>query len=147
MQTVIRQMQKKDASAVYAISQACHLGTWSLQSYEQESENPVAYYAVAEADKAIAGFAGIWCVADEAQVMIVGVLPEYRGKGLGEALMRAMIAQSLQVGCTSMTLEVKDGNEPAIRLYQKLGFATEGVRKNYYSDHSDGFLMRRLAVE
>lgn len=58
----------------------------------------------------------------------IGVLPAYRGRGVGRSLLRACIDRSLQNGLTRIELEVRTDNERAIRLYESLGFVREGVK-------------------
>ena len=122
---------------------ACGLGSWSLESYINEYNNPIARYLVVEAEGLAVGFAGIWCVVDEAQVMNVGILGRYRQKGLGTLLMKALINTARAQGCSSMTLEVKETNTAAICLYKKMGFSATSIRENYYPDHVNGLMMRR----
>ena len=68
-------------------------------------------------------------------VLAVGVLPAYRGKGIGEALMRVVIEKGKEAGFKRLELSVREANLPAIALYHKLGLVTEGVHKNaFYQD-------------
>ena len=60
----------------------------------------------------------------------IGLLPEYRGQGLGERLLQASIAKAQQNGLTRIELEVRIDNERAIRLYERQGFVRECVKKN-----------------
>ncbi|WP_195269422.1 ribosomal protein S18-alanine N-acetyltransferase [Eubacterium sp. 1001713B170207_170306_E7] len=143
MTAEIREMRKQDASNLYEIGQACGLGSWSLESYVNEYNNPIAKYLVVEAEGQVVGFAGIWCVVDEAQVMNVGILGKYRQNGLGTQLMAALIKTARAQGCSCMTLEVKETNVAAIRLYKKMGFSAASIRENYYPDHANGLMMRR----
>ena len=96
-----------------------------------------------EAEGQVAGFAGIWCVVDEAQVMNVGILEKYRQNGLGTLLMEALLSTARARGCSCMTLEVKETNTAAICLYKKMGFSAASIRENYYPDHVNGLMMRR----
>ena len=139
----IRRMEIGDAEDVHEISQRCDLGSWSLESYRREAQNPVACYIVLEEAGELAGFAGIWCVVDEAQVMNVGVLPEYRNRGFGKKLMEALWQEAGKAGCTLMTLEVKKDNAAAIALYEHQGFTVTGIRKDYYPGPVDGLMMER----
>ena len=140
----IRKIKKEDAKGLAEICVETGLHSWSEKSFEQEAENPVAYYAVLDTGSDLAGFAGIWCVVDEAQVMNVGVCPDYQQQGFGKQLMDHLCAVAKSEGCTEMTLEVKAGNTPALALYHKMGFEQNGLRKDYYPDHSDGILMRKV---
>lgn len=60
----------------------------------------------------------------------IGVLADYRGQGVGEALIRAALHQAKIRGLTRIELTVFENNKPAIALYEKLGFVVEGVHKN-----------------
>ena len=85
-----RKMTPEDVEAVYAIELATFPSPWSLDSFHYEMrENQFAHYTVAVNDAGkIIGFCGMWIVIDSAQITNVAVLPEARGLGVGEALMR-----------------------------------------------------------
>lgn len=90
----------------------------------------------------IIGFAGMWNLYDEAHVTTIGVIPEYRGRGLGELLFLAMIEEAIQRRVTWLTLEVRVSNTNAQALYAKYGFTVQGRRPRYYSDNNeDAFIM------
>jgi ribosomal protein S18 acetylase RimI-like enzyme len=58
----------------------------------------------------------------------MGVLPAHRGRGLGEALLRACLQRAAQAGITRVELEAREDNARALALYRRVGFRTEGVR-------------------
>ena len=103
------------------------------------TKNHMASYVVAidENTNKIAGYAGMWIVLDEAHITNVGVLPEYRGKGIGVMLMNRQVKDSIIAGAIKMTLEARVSNEVAINLYKKLGFTQVGIRKRYYEDNNE----------
>ena len=93
----------------------------------------------------VIGYAGIWLIQDEGHITNVGILPEYRRMGLAETLVTTLIDAAEQRGVTSETLEVRVSNEPAIRLYEKLGFRLAGRRRGYYPDnHEDALIYWRV---
>lgn len=147
MEVKIRPMKAEDIRRVFGIAQECGLGSWSLESYKNECANPVARYLVAEIWGEVMGFAGIWCVVDEAQIMNIGVLEGSRLKGLGSKLMKALMQVAVKEGCSCMTLEVKQTNAPAICLYQKMGFKAVNTRINYYPNNESALMMRRDDLE
>ncbi len=59
----------------------------------------------------------------------MGLLPEYRGKGLGQRLLEACLARAKEVGLTRIELETRADNEPALRLYERMGFEHEGRKR------------------
>ena len=90
----------------------------------------------------LAGFAGMWIMYDEAHITTIAVDPDYRGQGLGELLLVAMINEALRRGATWITLEVRVSNDLAQRLYRKYGFIVQGTRRRYYSDNGeDAYIM------
>lgn len=60
----------------------------------------------------------------------MAVLPKYRGQGIGRRLLEACLEKSKAKGITRVELEVRVDNTAAIRLYEKVGFAKEGVKRN-----------------
>ena len=63
-------------------------------------------------------------------VLGMGIVAEHRGRGIGEALMRAALDQARANGLTRVELTVREDNERAIALYRRLGFVDEGVKRN-----------------
>ncbi len=90
----------------------------------------------------IIGYAGMWLILDEAHVTTIAVREAKRGLGLGELLLASLIEAAMEMGADRVTLEVRVSNLPAQRLYEKYGFAREGVRPRYYSDNNeDAYIM------
>jgi len=89
----------------------------------------------------ILAYGGFWLLMDEAHIATIASHPDWRGCGLGQWLMLALIDAAIARGAASSTLEVRAGNLPARRLYEKLGYEVTGLRKNYYRDGEDGLIM------
>ncbi|BDW83067.1 hypothetical protein MACH24_25050 [Erythrobacter sp. Dej080120_24] len=79
----------------------------------------------------VAGFVLTRHAADEEELLLIGVIPEFRRRGLGEALIDRLFAQARARGVSRIFLEMRRGN-PAIHLYEKVGFEPIGLRPNYY---------------
>lgn len=77
-----------------------------------------------------------------ARVISIAVAPEYRGRGVGTALMGETIRLLRSKGIQDIELEVRVSNEPAIGLYRSFGFAVVGTKEGYYDDGEDAYLMR-----
>jgi RimJ/RimL family protein N-acetyltransferase len=60
----------------------------------------------------------------------IGLLPEFRGKGIGRKLMRRTIDAAFAFGLTRVELTVRENNANAIALYKSLGFEVEGCHRN-----------------
>ena len=83
------------------------------------------------------GYGGLWKMVDETHISTIAVAPEFRGRGIGELLLIAMIDESQAIGVKLVTLEVRKSNETAQALYRKYRFEIVGERKNYYSDNGE----------
>jgi [ribosomal protein S18]-alanine N-acetyltransferase len=89
----------------------------------------------------ILAYGGFWLMADEAHIATIASHPDWRGCGLGLYLMLALLDVAQAAGARLSTLEVRAGNLPAQRLYEKLGFQIVGRRRHYYRDGEDGLIM------
>ena len=77
--------------------------------------------------------------ADEVEVLTVGVAPAARRRGVALALVSAGLDVANAAGAAQAFLEVAVDNDPAIALYDRLGFRKTGLRKSYYDRGSEGF--------
>ncbi len=133
----ISPMQRADVLRVYAIETRCFSMPWAIDAYYSEVGNPSSYYLVARLDDALAGFGGMWAVEDEAHIVTLAVLPEFRRRGIARALMDGLLAEARRRGAWHITLEVRAGNAPAQALYTSLGFRTIATRRRYYPDNNE----------
>lgn len=143
---IIRKAEAKDVLAIEEIEKQCFVVPWSYESlYQDIVENKLAFYIVAElAAGQICGYVGIWKIFDEGHITNVAVAPEYRRKHIARAMLEALMEVTAEAGIERYTLEVRAGNEPAIRLYEGLGFKSEGIRPGYYEDNGeDAIIMWR----
>jgi len=137
-----RFMTLQDLDRIIEIEQLSFTLPWSRSSFYQElTNNPYARYIVMEYDGQVIGYCGMWLVMDEAHITNIAVLPQFRGKKLGEALMRQAMVLAREEGAQTMTLEVRVSNTVAQSLYRKLGFLNGGIRKRYYSDNQEDALV------
>ncbi len=135
-------MKEEHLQDVLHISNVSFPIAWSRESFEKELLNVFAKYFVAVKDGRVLGYGGMWIIIDEAHITNIAVHPSYRGEGVGDNILKAMIAQCGAQRVTAMTLEVRSSNEPAKNLYKKYGFKEEGIRKAYYEDnHEDAIIM------
>lgn len=135
-------MTTADVAQVHAIEEATFAMPWSYQSLMDEMErNACARYLVAEENGEIIGYAGAWAIMDEAHITNVAVRKDWRGEGVGRALMDALMQYLANLGADYITLEVRRSNQVAQALYQSLGFVELGVRKHYYEDNGEDALL------
>ena len=93
----------------------------------------------------ILGYCGMYMALDEGEITNVAISEACRNRGYGEQLVTELMQQGRKHGIRRYVLEVRVSNEPAIRLYQKLGFSVLGTRKNFYEKPSeDAYIMSRV---
>ncbi|WP_282142482.1 ribosomal protein S18-alanine N-acetyltransferase [Cytobacillus oceanisediminis] len=137
-----RFMNEEDIDDVLEIEHKSFATPWSREAFFNElTQNQFALYIVLEEENKVIGYCGAWIVVDEAHITNVALLPEYRGRKLGEALMRKLMEIASEMGAITMTLEVRVSNFTAQALYRKLGFQNGAIRKNYYTDNQEDALV------
>jgi len=110
---------------------------WSERAFQNELSHRDRIFLVAFGGGEILGYGGVWLVIDEAHVTTLAVDEPFRRQGIGEKLMIELLEKSQEAGMTCSTLEVRAGNEAAIRLYRKLGYRQAALRKGYYPDNKE----------
>ena len=126
----IRKATIADSRSIEKIENTCFSTPWSLNSIVESLKNECSVFYVAVVDNQVVGYMGLQIFSGEGYVTNIAVMPEYRKQGLALALMNKQMQNDMDF----ITLEVRQSNIPAISLYDKLGFKTVGVRKNYYSN-------------
>lgn len=136
----------EDLDGVLRLEEASFNNPTTREWYERELERPdVCFiYVLRTPEHPVAAFCAFWLVAGQVHINNLAVLPELRGRGLGTQLLERLIAEAAHLGAVFLTLEVRQSNTPALRLYAKSGFTQEGVRKNYYtSPVEDALILSR----
>lgn len=148
MGTNIRQAKLYDVPAISRIEQESFDSPWSADEITKDvmSKDGSIYVAVIESDGEKAGYAEMRTVAGEAQIYNIVIDRAFRGKGLGEMLLRHLIDKAKETGCSLVTLEVRGGNEAAMELYHKLGFKEVGRRRGYYAKGGEDAVLMDLAL-
>lgn len=145
MQVIIDRMQKADLPQILAIEQESFPSPWTLGLFKKELESAHARCLCARMEikeKNISiGYIIFWLVAGETHLHNLAVDKEYRGRGIGFQLMEAMRKIAGQHEIVTQTLEVRESNKEAIKLYQKCGFVVKGVRRHYYTDTKEDALI------
>lgn len=125
-------MTAEDIAQVAALEQACFSDPWPQSVLAHELENELSLWLVAKQGGEVLGYVGSQSVLDEADMMNLAVRETARRQGIAKALVSVLCRKLSEKGVQSLTLEVRDSNEPAIRLYEALGFIQAGKRPNYY---------------
>lgn len=132
-QVQIVPLTKELVPQVAAIEAMCFSEPWSEQAYLEACEKEEYLYIAAVGDDGhVVGMCGLIIGPFEAEVMNVAVHPDYRGQGIAQQMMTALLKAGSARGVTEYTLEVRTGNAGAIHVYESHGFVGEGVRPGFY---------------
>jgi [ribosomal protein S18]-alanine N-acetyltransferase len=116
---------------------------WSSEAF-LEALAAGHYYLAAREGGSLIGYAGLTRTGREVEIHTLAVDPAHQGRGIGRALLRAMLDHA--AGAT-VFLEVRTDNESAIQLYRSEGFVVIGTRRGYYRPSgADAFTMRKEAA-
>lgn len=114
------------------LEKQCFSTPWSENALKAELEKENSRFFVAITKNEVSGYVGANNVLGELYIDNIAVFYNYRGFGIGEALLRHLIDVAKSENCSLITLEVRVSNTPARNLYEKLGFKNVGLRKNFY---------------
>ena len=140
---ILEKMNASHVAQIAELEKICFSDPWSERSVASELENKLSCWLVAIEDGQVAGYIGSQTVCGETDMMNVAVHPDFRRKGIAEALILALVEQLKTMESHCLTLEVRASNAPAISLYEKLSFAQVGRRPNYYRNPKEDSLILR----
>ena len=131
----VREMTPEDVEDAYALEKM-NLGkeAWTKKQLLDAMTRDDTIYLVAEKAGRVVGLCGVQNISGEGEVTNVSVSPDTRREGVAYKMMRQLLERGNGLGISAYTLEVRKGNTPAINLYEKLGFVSEGVRPGFYED-------------
>ena len=146
MSVALRPMRWWDVEPVVDLERTLFGATaWTAEAFWSELAHPDSRtYLVAEGpDGALLGYAGVMAGGADADVQTIAVAPAAQGRGLGGTLLEALVEAARGAGATSLLLEVRADNAPAIALYERHGFDRIAVRRRYYQPGDiDAWVMR-----
>jgi len=165
MTFVLRHMRMEDIPQVVAIDRASFPTPWSSSTYKFEISNrDTSHMVVLETHESnsasgrglwgfvhrlrgmpttnqVIGYGGCWLIAGEAHISTIAVLPEFRGRGLGELLLAGMLQCAINLRSEYSILEVRESNASAQALYRKYEYRVVGRRRGYYRDNNEDALL------
>lgn len=130
-------MREGDLGAVRTIETLSFPNPWGDNTFRGEIQNTSISFPLVIVEPAtgrVVGYIIYWQIQDDVQINNVAVHPDFRGRGVGESALRAVLDRVREAGASLVTLEVRMSNTTARNLYRKLGFRSLGTRKNYYSN-------------
>ena len=145
MEVIIRNIRLEDLEDIMEVEKEAFTTPWSKEAFKAEiNGNDLAYYIVALVEEKVVAYGGIWLIINEGHITNIAVKKEYKGRGIGNKIVEALIYHCVKLGIDNMTLEVRASNHVAIGLYEKYGFLDYGRRPNYYADDGeDAIIMWR----
>ena len=133
-------MNESHVAAVAELEKQNFSEPWPEIAVRSELTNQLALWLVAVEDGVVAGYVGSQTVLQEADMMNIAVGEGFRRRGIARMLVEELIRR---LDAYQLTLEVRVSNAPAIALYESLGFAQVGLRKNYYHKPKEDALILR----
>ena len=125
---------------VYETEVSAFSHPWSKQSFYDELVNPLAKYFVLTVSDEVIGYVGLWHIVDEGHITNIAIKKEFQGKGYSNYLLKEIIDYKNKNNLTFLTLEVRESNIRAQKLYEKYNFVKIGERKKYYENNETAFL-------
>lgn len=147
----VRKMNLSDVDAVHEIELLSIAPPWTKQGFADALANENAVFHVAEVctdgdeetvsqmehsikEPEIVGYCGLYFAADEGEITNIAVLPDWRGRGIADQILDVVFADARGKKLSQIFLEVRASNAPAQKLYEKHGFTSCGIRKNFYRE-------------
>ncbi|MBM7624048.1 ribosomal protein S18-alanine N-acetyltransferase [Sporohalobacter salinus] len=142
----LRSMLITDLKEVLKIERQSFSSPWSFESFKKELiENQFARYLVLKREEEIIGYIGVWIFLTEAHITNLAIDPAYRRQGLAKYLLDKFFINFLAPRISEVTLEVRESNQAARKLYLDYGFEELGIKKDYYQDNQeDAVIMHKV---
>ncbi len=138
----IAPMALDDIPAVLQIEALSFVSTWPPNAFVNElRDNKLAHYFIGRLDGRIVAYGGIWVILEDSHVTTIAVHPDVRGQRLGEEMLVHLLDQAIERDASWVTLEVRESNDVAQKLYRKYGFTIVSTRRGYYSDNNESALV------
>lgn len=138
----IAPMAIDDIPDVLAIETLSFQSAWPPNAFTTElRDNKLAHYFVGRLDGKIVAYGGIWVILEDSHVTTIAVHPDVRGQRLGEEILVFLLDEAIERDASWITLEVRETNDVAQKLYRKYGFTVVSTRRGYYSDNNESALV------
>jgi [ribosomal protein S18]-alanine N-acetyltransferase len=140
---ITRAVLEEDLEGILAVDQITFTNPWTREMYEWEAKrSDVSRLFVVrpaadredEGGRPLIAYCAVWLIFDELHINNLAVHPDWRRRGVARRLLDYIIGEARAAGALAATLEVRRSNDAALKLYESLGFAVEGVRPAYYTE-------------
>lgn len=134
MELLIKPLTEEYVDQVCVLEEEAFSMPWHRESFLEMIENENACYLVGIINDMVVASCGLRNIVGDGEITNVVTAADMRGNGIAEKMLLQLMEQGIQMGVEAFTLEVRKSNEAAVHLYEKLGFVTEGIRKNFYEE-------------
>ena len=135
-----REASESDAEVIAQIESLSFKTPWTKDMVLSEIREPISHFYLAVTEDGVAGYYGFLHILDELHILNVAVDPSFRRQGVGGAMMSHLKEEMKRLSCRAATLEVRESNSEAIKLYERAGFSLAGVRPHYYMDKENALI-------
>ena len=143
MEVCVAPWEERDIDDIVSCEQACFSEPYAKKDITQLYAHTYTHGWTVRLGGTFAGYASYMAVYESGDVLRVAVYPQFRRKGLARALMTELLAQAAALGVEKTFLDVRTSNAAAIALYESFGFEKIGLRKKYYANGEDAYMMVR----
>jgi [ribosomal protein S18]-alanine N-acetyltransferase len=135
-----------DLDEVMAIERTSFRHPWSSNFFREELQVACARSILAQVNGKIVGYVLFWLLPEEVDIHNIAVHTGFRRQGIGQALLKQVVEQARNRDSSRVTLEVRVSNVAAQKLYESVGFISQGLRKGYYSDDGEDAVIMALEL-
>ena len=140
-------MVPADLDEVMAIERTSFRHPWSSNFFLEELQVACARSVLAQLNDKIVGYVLFWLLPETVDIHNIAVHTEFRRRRIGQALLRQVFEQARSRHSSRVTLEVRVSNIAAQKLYESVGFVSQGLRKGYYSDDGEDAMIMALELD
>lgn len=144
--TVITDMDAMGARKAAELEKRCFSSPWEFEEYEKSRQREDFSCLCAYTDGEFSGFLMAFHVLDECHLLDIATEEKFRRRGIGTALIRELMKMAGEKDGSVIYLEVREKNQAARGLYEKLGFVPVGKRKDYYKYPTDDAVLYTLTL-
>jgi ribosomal-protein-alanine N-acetyltransferase len=142
----IKRMEKKDIPSVVRLGENCFSRFWKEEEYLRTYGQQDKIYLVACGETGVVASCAIWCSFETADLCNVAVDEKFRRRGIAMEMLRHGLEECRQKGIERVLLEVRESNQAAIGLYQRLCFREISRRSQYYHDPVEDALIMEVLL-
>ena len=138
---IFREMLVEDLDQVMELEEDLFTVPWTKEGFFTFLTREDTMFFVVEEKEKILGYCSMMRVLDEGDILNVAVRRDRQREGIGQFLVDSLFRMVKPLGIRLVHLEVRESNGSARRLYQRMGFREDGLRKNYYTDPAEAAVL------